>query len=947
MTMSERPTCPQCGAELPANFASGHCPTCLLAAGLASGFSSDGNSGTTDATAASPHEPAPTQAAARSRARFTPPLPEELAARFPQLEILELLGQGGMGAVYKARHRSLDRLVALKILPPEVGSEPAFAERFTREARALARLNHPKIVAVHDFGSADGLYYLTMEYVPGVNLRQLLQAQNLKPADTLAIIPQICEALQFAHEEGIVHRDIKPENILIDTKGRVKIADFGLAKILGQDSNDSALTGTHQVMGTLRYMAPEQMESAREVDHRADIYSLGVVFYELLTRELPVGRFAPPSRKVEVDVRLDEIVLRALEQEPALRYQHISEVQTQLELVRRSPAAPEATTTTHPPEQAAPDSVVAARMTWIMLFALTVAELCLLGLTAGYVLDAAWYFEKHFPYQVLNSGLIVFSLGACLAFAYWWYLLAKDPQTPRSWPDLIKFWQTPDPRVRRLWGPLQIFFGVGILAVIVSFSFFSDSVQAIAIVSSFVIGPYFAIGVVWRIYKPGQAFGTATSTRTTNPWLTIVFAMVNLILSLALMIACVANDPVPFPADAPWIWRAWAQVETLIGFLTGALLFASSIGLLLWQAWARKLLLGLCFLGLVMLVVEIPFLVQGIAPLLYQDFLREVTDSIPTPQEEFEATMSVAIVFLLTIGLGLTLLIAELIYFTRPVVIAAFPAAPGSDLTYFNQSVLTKLWTALCVLLYLILWWPAFYVAGPEWTGLMGLFDRWVWPYAGTSECSVTLTPVEPTFRRLTITSRRAIERAGYNRGVSNWSGAGPAHERTQDLYEVRITQTDGREFGPLTIDGRKNFSWTYVDADDHAHVSPHPFDFAAAEEWIAELKPAPTNAEALNLQMRACVDLILTASGDYPGGGNFQGRAPVGYLEVLVGNAEIRATLNNTRYPFREHVGVCTSHFGPVIPIVYVGPLVMLAVWGIGALAVKRAMRPGLVQAA
>ena len=137
-----------------------------------------------------------------------------------------------MGAVYQARQLKLDRLVAIKILPPEWGRDPAFAERFAREARALARLNHPQIVGVHDFGEAGGLYYLIMEFVDGVNLRQLLRAGQLQPRQALAIVPQVCDALQYAHEEGIVHRDIKPENILLDKRGRVKIADFGLAKLM-------------------------------------------------------------------------------------------------------------------------------------------------------------------------------------------------------------------------------------------------------------------------------------------------------------------------------------------------------------------------------------------------------------------------------------------------------------------------------------------------------------------------------------------------------------------------------------------------------------------------------------------------------------------------------------------------------------------------------------------
>jgi len=271
-----------------------------------------------------------------SSSEFVPPTPEELAARFPQLEILELLGKGGMGAVYKARQRGLDRLVAVKILPPEVGSDPAFAERFTREARALALLSHPNIVAVHDFGQTDGLYYFVMEYVDGVNLRQTMRAGKIAPKEALAIVTQVCDALQFAHDEGIVHRDIKPENIMIDQRGRAKIADFGLAKLLGQDPAGHNLTATNQVMGTLRYMAPEQLEGSRAVDHRADIYSLGVVFYELLTGELPIGRFAPPSKKVQIDVRLDEVVLRALEKEPEQRYQHANEVKTSVEKITAS-----------------------------------------------------------------------------------------------------------------------------------------------------------------------------------------------------------------------------------------------------------------------------------------------------------------------------------------------------------------------------------------------------------------------------------------------------------------------------------------------------------------------------------------------------------------------------------------------------------------------------------
>ncbi|MBI1369329.1 MAG: protein kinase [Planctomycetes bacterium] len=275
---------------------------------------------------------------------FVPPTPETLGKLLPQFQVIELLGRGGMGAVYKARQAALDRFVAIKILPPSFGRDPAFAERFSREAKALARLGHPNIVAVYDAGhvdvpaTKDRLYYFAMEFIDGVSLRQVIKEGKLPPTEALAIVPQVCEALQYAHDEGIVHRDIKPDNILLDTRGRVKIADFGLAKLLGLGPTDVTLTQTHHVMGTPAYMAPEQQQASAAVDHRADIYSLGVVFYEMLTGERPMGRFDPPSKRVQVDVRLDEIVLHALEREPVRRYQHASQIKTDVEQVSRTPA---------------------------------------------------------------------------------------------------------------------------------------------------------------------------------------------------------------------------------------------------------------------------------------------------------------------------------------------------------------------------------------------------------------------------------------------------------------------------------------------------------------------------------------------------------------------------------------------------------------------------------
>ena len=379
--------CPECGAALAEDRPQGLCPRCLLKRGLETNTMA-GDGGSTP-----------------SKADYVPPSPAELASYFPDLEILELVGRGGMGVVYKARQKRLGRLVALKILAPRIGRDPAFAERFAREARAMAMLSHQHIVTVHDFGQtslppstsgreAEGegvpepnpqspipspspnpssnpsspLYYFLMEYVDGLTLRQLLDTGKLWPEEAVAIVPQICDALQYAHDRGIVHRDIKPENILIDRAGQVKIADFGLAKLVGGDARDLTLTDVGQVMGTPYYMAPEQTERPKEVDHRADIYSLGVVFYQMLTGELPIGRFAPPSQKVQIDVRLDEVVLRALEKEPTRRFQHVSDLKTEVESITATP--PVSPKSAEPPPKAAEreDDYTLSRFSGMHLF---------------------------------------------------------------------------------------------------------------------------------------------------------------------------------------------------------------------------------------------------------------------------------------------------------------------------------------------------------------------------------------------------------------------------------------------------------------------------------------------------------------------------------------------------------------------------------------------------
>jgi tRNA A-37 threonylcarbamoyl transferase component Bud32 len=430
--MADTRYCPECGSPIAESGpVGGLCPRCLIGQGLNSRSATQTGGGA---------------------GRFDPPDPAELDGRFPQLEILELIGQGGMGAVYKARQPALDRIVALKILAPDRVGDPAFAERFGREARTLARLTHPNIVGIHDFGEVEGAYYLIMEYVDGASLRELMLAGRLSPADALALVPQLCDALQFAHESGVVHRDIKPENILLDRNGGVKIADFGLAKLLEPERADGvSLTASGAVMGTPAYMAPEQIEHPLDVDHRADIYAVGVVFYEMLTGELPLGRFDPPSHKVGLDIRLDGVVLRALEKEPTRRYQFAGEVKADLEHLDRGEPAP-------PPEPAAQPAAQSATappgtrtvtitrppaVSWIAAYSFVMAAL----LPAALGVALVWFLlgargvsvsagipEVHTPIMRSTPLMVATFAGPlCLVLGVWHLLSGLGAVKLRNW----------------------------------------------------------------------------------------------------------------------------------------------------------------------------------------------------------------------------------------------------------------------------------------------------------------------------------------------------------------------------------------------------------------------------------------------------------------------------------------------------------------------------------
>ncbi|SKA99288.1 Serine/threonine protein kinase [Prosthecobacter debontii] len=265
---------------------------------------------------------------------WVPPKPEELAQLLPQYAIECLIGRGGMGAVYRGKQTALDRPIAIKLLPAELANDAEFTGRFKREARTLARLQHPGIVSVYDFGqTAQGHLYFVMEYVDGTDLHRIIHGPGLKPEQVLEIVAQVCEALQYAHSHGVMHRDIKPANLLLTTDGRAKLADFGLARPMNEESG--SFTRSNIVMGTPDYIAPEQLYG--HADHRADLFSLGVMLYEMLTGQTPRGAWMPPSKRVRVDVRLDRVVVRALQQDVSLRYQQASEMKTDVDQIRFTP----------------------------------------------------------------------------------------------------------------------------------------------------------------------------------------------------------------------------------------------------------------------------------------------------------------------------------------------------------------------------------------------------------------------------------------------------------------------------------------------------------------------------------------------------------------------------------------------------------------------------------
>lgn len=272
---------------------------------------------------------------------WEPPAPESLEEVFQGFRDFRFIDRGGMGAVYAAVQESLNRRVAVKVLPPELVEDEVFMQRFKQEAHLLARLQHPHIVSVYDFGvTSTGYHYIVMEFVEGVSLMEILRREQPTPSRAVTMVCQVCEALEYAHGRGVIHRDIKPGNILIDERGLVRVADFGLAKNQMRDQSTTTGSRTRGFIGTISYASPEQRRKDARVDLRSDLFSLGVTLYELLTGCLPVGVFELASKKAGTPLLLDKIIHRCLQEDPKGRYQSAADLRRDLAKVMMKMGTP-------------------------------------------------------------------------------------------------------------------------------------------------------------------------------------------------------------------------------------------------------------------------------------------------------------------------------------------------------------------------------------------------------------------------------------------------------------------------------------------------------------------------------------------------------------------------------------------------------------------------------
>lgn len=249
---------------------------------------------------------------------------QELEHLFPGYTFDSFLERGGMGSVYKARQQCIDRPVAIKILHPELSQNETFRTAFQREAQSMARLNHRNLVTVYDFGESQGHLYIVMQYIEGQSLHQSCEGKALVAEEAAELIASVCRGIEHAHQHQILHRDIKPANILVDQHFQANIIDFGIAETVGTDFGD-----LKETFCTPDYAAPETAYQGCKLDARTDIFSIGVVFYELLTGRLPGSRLAttaPPSALIDCPPGYDDVVMRAIHPNPDQRYQRAEDL---------------------------------------------------------------------------------------------------------------------------------------------------------------------------------------------------------------------------------------------------------------------------------------------------------------------------------------------------------------------------------------------------------------------------------------------------------------------------------------------------------------------------------------------------------------------------------------------------------------------------------------------
>ena len=341
-------------------------------------------------------------------------------------EILQILGEGGMGAVYRARDREVNRIVALKVIRPELTGNSAILDRFKQELVLSHQVTHKNVVRIYDMGDADGIKFITMEYIEGQDLRSLIAQQKVfQPEEAVEMMRQVCRALEAAHAVGVIHRDLKPQNIMRDKQGRVVVMDFGLARLL---DSDGGMTQTGAIVGTMEYMSPEQ-GLGKPLDERSDLFAVGLIFYELLTGKMPYKadsalaslvkrtheRAVPVSdESASIPRALSDIVGKCLEPKVQDRYQHVGEILTDLEAWQggRAAATLHFPSSTRPWGQTIPWHWIGAVAALVVMAAVT-----------------AWYFTKrqsatvvaHAPVSVLVAEDLRKSLPQRVTGLWCWW----------------------------------------------------------------------------------------------------------------------------------------------------------------------------------------------------------------------------------------------------------------------------------------------------------------------------------------------------------------------------------------------------------------------------------------------------------------------------------------------------------------------------------------------